>query len=90
MNAIDRKKAIREFKERKTARGIYPVRCAALAGTRRASRRRAPGGLERARQQAFTYEIVERLSDDESPLTLHNTLKEKRHYWLAQLGAQAL
>ena len=41
-------------------------------------------------EQAFQYEILEKLDDDLSPIGLRDLLKEKRRNWKTQLGAQTL
>ncbi len=41
-------------------------------------------------EQAFQYEILEKLDDDLLPLELTDLLKEKKRLWIAQLGAQPL
>jgi len=38
-------------------------------------------------EPAFTYEILETLGDDVSPLALNDLLKEKRLAWKEKLGA---
>jgi hypothetical protein len=38
-------------------------------------------------EQTFQYEILEELEDDLSPLAIMDLLKEKKYYWVAQLGA---
>jgi hypothetical protein len=41
-------------------------------------------------EQAFQYEILEKLDDDLSPLGVKDLLKEKKRRWAAQLGARTL
>jgi hypothetical protein len=41
-------------------------------------------------EDAFQYEILEKLDDDVLPLEVADLLKEKRTRWTAQLGAQPL
>jgi len=38
-------------------------------------------------EQAFTYEILETVGDDVSPLALNDLLKEKKLAWKEKLGA---
>jgi hypothetical protein len=45
---------------------------------------------DRHGEQAFEYEILERLGDDVSPLALGDLLKEKRLHWIARLAADGL
>jgi hypothetical protein len=108
---LDRKAAIREFKERKTARGTFAVRCLATAevwvGSARnldAVKNRIWFGLrlgnhsEKSLQerwnlhgeQAFEYEVLEKLDDDVSPLAEADALKEKKGQWMEKLAALGL
>jgi hypothetical protein len=41
-------------------------------------------------EQAFLYEILEKLDDDLSPIGVSDLLKEKKLQWVAQLGARKL
>jgi hypothetical protein len=41
-------------------------------------------------EEAFQYEILEKLSDDVSPIALKDLLQEKKTHWLARLGALPL
>jgi len=41
-------------------------------------------------QEAFRYEILEKLDDDVMPMALRDLLKERKLQWLAQLGARTL
>ena len=41
-------------------------------------------------EQAFQYEILERLEDDVSDLAIGDLLKEKRRHWAAELSAAEL
>jgi hypothetical protein len=38
-------------------------------------------------EQTFQYEILEELEGDLPALAIPDLLKEKQHYWIAQLGA---
>jgi hypothetical protein len=40
--------------------------------------------------EAFQYEILEKLDDDLAPIGVSDLLKEKKRHWTAQLGAQTL
>ena len=41
-------------------------------------------------EQAFQFEILEKLDDDLSPLAVGDLLKERRRHWVEQLGAQKI
>jgi hypothetical protein len=41
-------------------------------------------------EQAFLYEILEKLDDDLSPIGVSDLLKEKKLQWVAQFGARKL
>lgn len=43
-----------------------------------------------AGSQTFTFDILEKLDDDVSPLALNDLLKEKKGHWVEQLNAQPL
>ena len=41
-------------------------------------------------EEAFEYEILERLEDDVHPLAIAERLKEMRGRWIARLGARGI
>ena len=41
-------------------------------------------------EEAFQYEIVEKLNDDLTVIGASDVLKEKKRNWVAQLGARIL
>jgi hypothetical protein len=41
-------------------------------------------------REAFTYEILEQIDDDVTPMALKDLLKEKKLHWMAQLGARTI
>lgn len=108
---MTRKEAIREFKERKTPRGIFAIRCAAAERVWVGASRNLDAAknsywfalrmgkhLDKSLQaewnvhgeQAFTYEVVEKLDDDVHPMELVCLLKTKQGEWITRLGAGKL
>jgi hypothetical protein len=105
-----RKAAIREYKERKTARGIFAIRCEPTGSVwvdsamdLRAAENRIWFTLRLGDVQldptiaaefgthgrdAFSFEILEQLDDDVSPIALRDLLKEKKRHWLDALPAR--
>jgi len=111
MNSIDRKAAIKEYKERKIPRGIFVLRCLATgqpwvgsALNLEAARNRNWFALRQKMhpdktlqkvwndigEQAFQYDILEKLADDVAEMSVGDLLKEKRRHWIAKLGATGL
>ncbi len=108
---IDRKQAIKEYKERKPLRGTFAVRC---RPTQQAWVGSSPNlnaahnsvwfslrqGLHRDPalqaawnahgEQAFQFEILDKIDDDVSPVNLGDILKEKKKHWANELGATVL
>ena len=41
-------------------------------------------------EEAFTYEVLEKLDDDVMPMALRDLLKERKLYWTAQLSARKI
>jgi hypothetical protein len=41
-------------------------------------------------EQAFQYEVIEKLDDDLSPMGVKDLLKEKKRHWAGQFNAQTL
>jgi hypothetical protein len=41
-------------------------------------------------EQAFRYEVLEKLDDDLAPMAWRDLLKEKKLHWLKELGAHAV
>ena len=41
-------------------------------------------------EQAFQYEILDKLDDDVHPLAVRDLLKERKSHWAAKLGAHTL
>ncbi len=41
-------------------------------------------------RESFTYEILETLGEDVTPIALKDLLKEKKLHWMAHLGARAI
>ena len=108
---VARKEAIRKFKERKTALGVFAVRCTAtgrvwvdLSRNLDAAKNGTWFGLRHGShrdkslqeewngfgENAFQYEVLEKLEDDVHPLAVADRLKEMRSRWIAQLGARGL
>ncbi|HLJ45367.1 MAG TPA: GIY-YIG nuclease family protein [Bryobacteraceae bacterium] len=108
---IDRKQAIKEYKERKPLRGAFAVRCHAtqkawvgssmnLSATqnglwfalRQGAHREATlqAAWNAHGEDAFGFEILEKLDDDVSPVTLGDILKEKKRQWVKELNATML
>jgi hypothetical protein len=108
---LNRKEAIRAYKERKIPRGIFVLRCTATgekwvgsALNLEAARNRNWFALRQRMhpdkalqkvwndcgEQAFEYDILEKLPDDVAELSLSDTLKQKRLRWIAELGAAGL
>jgi hypothetical protein len=105
-----RKAAIREYKERKTPRGIFAIRCQPTGSVwvdsaldLRAAENRIWFTLRLGDVQldptiaaefathgrdAFTFEILEQLDDDVSPIALRDLLKEKKRHWLERIPAR--
>ena len=107
----ERKDAINKFKEQKSPRGVFAVRCMTTGSVwvgsslnLNATKNRLWFGLRlgahtsRALQdewnshgeQAFQYDILEKLKEDTPSLIIKDVLKEKSHQWLVQLGATAI
>jgi hypothetical protein len=107
---VDRKQIIRDYKARKTPRGIYAVRSASgkvwvgssmnLDGAKNALWFFLTNGNYKDNalqaewntlgEQAFAFEIVEKLSDEVSDLRVRDVLDQRRLHWTTHLGAQAL
>lgn len=109
--SLNRKEAIKEYKERKIPRGVFVVRCAETgqrwvgsALNLEAARNRLWFTLRLGKhpdktlqqlwndcgEQAFEYEIIEKLADDVLEMAVGDLLKEKRRHWSAELDAVAL
>lgn len=41
-------------------------------------------------EEAFTFEILEKLDDDVAQMSIRDLLKERKLHWLQQVGAQKL
>lgn len=41
-------------------------------------------------EQAFSFEILERLKEDLSPMEVKDQLKERLNHWIARLGARRI
>jgi hypothetical protein len=107
-----RKAAIQAYKERKTARGVFAVRCQPTGSVwvdsamdLRAAENRTWASLrlgdvhaeptlvaefQEHGRDAFTFEILEQLDDDVTPMALRDLLKEKKLHWLERLTARKL
>jgi hypothetical protein len=106
-----RKEAIRKFKERKPALGVFAVRCTAtgrvwvdasrnLDAAKNGSWFGLRNGSHRDKllqeewnaygEDAFQYEILEKLEDDVHPLAVGDRLKEMRSRWIAQSRGRGL
>lgn len=107
----DRRKAIQDFKSRKTPRGIFAVRAGAAGPAWVGSSPNldaAQNGLwfelrmgghrnralqeewNRCGEETFLFEVLERLDDDVSALSVNDMLKEKRAGWGARMSARAV
>ena len=108
---IDKKEAIRKFKERKPLRGAFAVRCRATGHvwvgafpdlyamqnrhwfSLRMGGHRDPQLQQEWNthgEQAFEFEVLEKLDEDVSPMAISDLLKEKKLSWAAKLGARTL
>ena len=108
---MDRKAAIREFKERKVPQGIFAVRCTStgqvwvesspnLNAAKNALffflrhgnhyNKSFQAECDIHGEQAFQFEILEKLNDDEPSIGVRDLLKEKKRHWITQLNARAL
>ena len=106
-----RKEAIRKFRERKAALGVFAVRCTVsgrvwvdaarnLGAAKNGSWFGLRNGSHRDKslqaewnaygEEAFGYEILERLEEDVHPLAVAERLKEMRSRWIARLGARGI
>lgn len=111
MKSEARKAAIAAYKERKSAAGIYTVRCTATGEiwvgqspnldtvqNRVWFTLRVAGNLNRALQKAwddhgaehFTFDVVERLEDDDLAYCRDALLKERLAHWRAEFGAAVI
>src|SRR5664279_3622950 len=111
MNSDDRKAAIAAFKKRKSAAGIYAVRCAASGEAwigqtlnletiqnRIWFSLRAGGHSNRELQRAWTahgadafvFEPLEQLKDEELPYVRDALLKERFVHWRSMLNGLTL
>ena len=111
MNGMDRKAAVAAYKERKTAAGVFAIRCTATGETWVGSSRhldtqqnslwfalKQGGHLNRALQAAwnahgegaFSFEPLDRLDPDLSPMAQGTALKESTALWRDELKAAAL
>jgi len=108
MQQATRREIIQQFKERKTPRGIFAIRCAPTSETWVGSATNLDAAWNSLRFQlnavhrnqqllaawrqhgepAFTFEVLESLPDDIDPINLHDTLKDRRLAWAAELYAQ--
>ena len=107
-----RKDAIRAYKERKIARGIFAIRCGATGsvwvdtamdldmsekrtwsllrnGDVQADKTAVAEFREHG-QEAYTYEVLEKLDEDVAEMLVRDLLKEKKKHWLLQLSARPL
>ena len=108
---MDRREAARQFKERKTFRGAYAVRCTKtgevwvgssmnLDATRNSTwfslrhgshhNKMLQAAWNEHGDQEFSYEILETLDQDVSPLEIWDLLKKAKSRWVEQFGAHAL
>jgi hypothetical protein len=108
---LDRKEAARDYKARKSARGIFALRCAAsgevwvgasmdLGGAKNGlwfflSNGHHKDEILQAQwnshgEQAFQFEIIEKIDDDVSALRIADVLKERKGHWTARLDARTL
>jgi hypothetical protein len=106
-----RKEAIKEFKERKPALGVFAVRCTKTGAVWVGAARNLDAkknaiwfslrhGSHREKslqeewnscgEEAFQYEILEKLAEDVHPMAVADLLKQARSRWIAQLGAAPL
>src|SRR5258706_14824661 len=104
---MNRKEAVRQYKERKTPRGTFAVRCTATgqvwvdSSPNLDAARNGAWFFLRHRyhhnkalqaewnthgEEAFQYEILEKLDDDVSAIGVSDILKEKKRDWAAQLS----
>jgi hypothetical protein len=107
-----RKDAIRAYKERKTARGIFAIRCGATGsvwvdsatdldmsenrtwfllrnGDVQADKTAVAEFREHG-QEAFTYEVLEKLDEDVAEMSVRDSLKDKKKHWLSRMSARPL
>lgn len=108
---MDKRQARKEFKSRKTPKGIFAIRCAAtsevwlgasdhLDSAQNGLWFQLRNGLHQSKrlqsewnangEEAFTYEVLETLDDDVSPLLLKDLLRERQKHWEKKLGASVL
>jgi len=111
MNSEDRKAALSAYKERKTAAGIYAVRCGPSGDVWVGQSRnvepvqnriwftlRGGASTHRTLQKAwgehgaesFSFELLERVEDEQSPYLLESKLKERAAHWRNALRAQPI
>ena len=107
-----RKDAIRAYKERKVARGIFAIRCAAtgsvwvdsamdldMSEKRTWSMLRfadvqadktAVAEFREHGQEAYTYEVLEKLDEDVAEMSVRDLLRDRKKHWLLQMNARPL
>ena len=101
---MSRREAIDAFKARAVARGIFAVRCAptgqawvdltmnlgaAKNGLWFAMRIGSHQAAWHAHgEQAFTFEVLATLPDDESPIAARDLLKTRKRAWMDELHAR--
>src|SRR5258706_14870197 len=107
-----RNAAIQAFKQRKTPRGIFAVRCRATGSVWVDSAtdldaaenrtwfflRNGDAQIDKSivvefnthGREAFTYEALEKLEEDITPLAIRDLLRERKLKWLERLGARKL
>jgi hypothetical protein len=107
-----KKDAIRAYKERKIARGIFAIRCAPtgsvwvessmdldMAAKRTwtllghgdvQANKAAVAEFGQHGQEAYSYEVLEKLDEDVLEMSIRDLLKEKKKHWLSQLSARPL
>jgi hypothetical protein len=108
---VDRKEAIRKWKERKPANGAFAIRCTVTGSVwvgssvnldaihnRHWFTLRMGSHADKDLQQewnrhgeaVFVFEVLEKLKDDTSPISIPALLKEKKAHWVQELSATAL
>ena len=108
---MDKRAARKEFKLRKTPKGIFAIRCAAtseawvsasdhLDSARNGVWFQLRNGLHQNKrlqaewnakgEEAFTFEVLETLDDDVSPLLLKDVLRERQQHWENELRASGV
>jgi hypothetical protein len=89
----DRKAATAAYKERKTVAGIFAFHENRLRFTLRhgSHRQRSLQAAWNAHgPEAFRFEALEKLEDEDIAYVLDRVLKERLAHWQAKLGAEAL